>query len=306
MNLEGLDPQTFNNVIIEQLNTTEGTTKFAAAGGAYVKAKIREVSFSDKILPPQNVTRADLQRDTEHDTLVKILDIEHGSKAMILNFASEAKEKYIQGKRYAIPFFKIASEKFSKNEAELLAYDYAITKVIEENSVKDIQMMKDFKFIEHAEAAIAITGKKIVSPATALDRKELNSLNKMISGDKLIVGVDLMSTVDFDDWMIQPATEIGSPLASEVTKDGYVYDKILNKKLVVTNKTDLVLPGNIWAFTEPEYLGASFILNDVKFWIKKEADLLTFQSWMYMGVGFGNLRSMAKIELDVPSPIPAP
>jgi hypothetical protein len=53
-----------------------------------------------------------------------------------------------------------------------LAYDYPITKVIEENSVKDIQRVEDEKFVEYAEAAISITGKRIVSTATAAYRKE--------------------------------------------------------------------------------------------------------------------------------------
>ena len=232
------------------------------------------------------------------------MDIEHDSKAMAVNFASEADDRYLQGKRYALPFFKIESEKFVKNEGELLAYDYPITKVIEENSVKDIQSVEDEKFIEFSEAAITVTGKRIVSTATIVDRKEINSLFKMIDTDKLTVGVCLMNTVDWDDWLIQPATEVGSPLASEITVDGYKYSTIMKRKLVVTNKTDLVLPGEIWAYTEPAYLGNFFILNDVKFWIKKEADLVVWKTWEYIAEGFGNIRSIGKLELDVPNPIP--
>jgi len=300
----GLDATTFNNLFIERLDTTEGLQKTAAAGAAFVRAKIREVGFARRILPPESVTRADTTRSTDHDTLVKIVDIEHDSKAKAVNFASEADERYIQGKRYALPFFKVESEKFVKSEGELLAYDYPITKVIEENSVKDIQRVEDEKFIEYAEAAISITGKRLVSTATTVDRKELTSLFKMIDFDQLVVGTVLMNTVDFDDYMVQPATEIGSPLASEVSVNGYKYPTILKRKLVVTNKHDIVLPGEIWAFTDPAYLGNFFILNDVKFWIKKEADLVLWKTWEYIAEGFGNIKSIAKIELDVPSPIP--
>lgn len=304
MQTHDLDAQTFNNLFIERLDTTEGIQKTAAAGAAFVRAKIREIGFMRRILPPESVTRADTTRSTDHDTLIKIVDIEHESKAMAVNFASEADERYISGKRYAIPFFKIESEKFVKSEGELLAYDYPITKVIEENSVKDIQRVEDEKGIEYAEAAISITGKRLVSAATAVDRKELTSLFKMIDYDQLVVGTVLMNTVDYDDWMIQPATEIGSPLASEITVNGYKYPTILNRKLVVTNKHDIVLPGEIWAFTDPAFLGNFFILNDVKFWIKKEADLVIWKTWEYIAEGFGNIKSIAKIELDVPNPIP--
>ena len=299
-----LDAVTFNNLFIERLDTTEGLQKTAAAGAAFVRSRIREIGFARRVLPPESVTRADTTRSTDHDTLIKIVDIEHESKAMAVNFASEANERYIQGKRYALPFFKVESEKFVKSEGELLAYDYPITKVIEENSIKDIQKIEDEKFIEYAEAAVSITGKRLVSTATAVDRKELTSLFKMIDFDQLTVGTVLMNTVDYDDYMIQPATEIGSPLASEITVNGYKYPTVLNRKLVVTNKHDIVLPGEIWAFTDPAYLGNFFILNDVKFWIKKEADLVMWKTWEYVAEGFGNIKSIAKIELDVPNPIP--
>lgn len=305
MNYEGLDAQTFNNMFVEKLDTVEGLNKTAAAGAAFVRSKIRELGFMRRILPPESVTRADLQRSTNHDTLIKIVDIEHNSKAMSVNFAGEADERYIQGKRYALPFFKIESEKFSKSEGELMAYDYPITKIIEENSVKDIQRVEDEKGIEYAEAAISITGKRLVSSQTAVDRKELTGLFKMIDYDEGAVGTVLMNTVDYDDWMVQPATEIGSQLATEITVGGYKYQTILNRKLVVTNKHTIVLPGEIWAFADPAYLGNFFILNDMKFWIKKEADMVYWKTWEYIAEGFGNIKFIAKLELDVPSPIPS-
>lgn len=299
-----VDAQTFNNLLVEQLNTVDGLQKVAAGGASFVRSKIREIGFGRRIVPPESVTRADLTRSTDHDTLIKIVDIEHDSKAMALNFVGEADERYIQGKRYAIPFFKIESEKFVKSEAELLAYDYPVTKVIEENSVKDIQKVEDIVFINHADAAIALTGKFLNSTATAVDRKELNNLFKMIDFDALTVGCVLMNVVDHDDYMVQPATEIGSPLASEISVEGYKYQTIMNRKLVITNKHDIIVPGEIYAFTEPAYLGNFFILNDVKFWIKKEADLIVWKTWEYIAEGFGNIKSMARLELNVPNPIP--
>jgi len=301
---DGMDSTTFNNMFVERLDTAEGLQKTAAAGSAFVRAVMREVAFSRRILPPESVTRADCTRSTKHDTLIKIVDIEPDSKAFAVNFRGEAEEKYIQGKRYALPFFKIESQKFQKSEGELLAYDYPITKVIEENSIKDLQAVEDEKFIEYAEAAVNISGKRIASTDTAVDRKNLTALFKMIDFDRLSVGCILMNNVDYDDWLVQDATEIGSPLASEITVSGYKYDSILKRKLVVTNKSDIVAPGEIWAFTEPAYLGNFFILNDTKFWIKKEADMIIWKTWEYIAEGFGNIRSIAKIELDVPNPIP--
>jgi hypothetical protein len=43
---------------------------------------------------------------------------------------------------------------FQKTEQELLAYEMPITKIIEENSVKDIQEIEDREFTIHIEAAV--------------------------------------------------------------------------------------------------------------------------------------------------------
>jgi hypothetical protein len=288
------------------MDTQEGQTKTAQAGQAYVRSFLREHAFSRKVLPPESVTRSDLQRSTRHDTLIKIVDFEHPSTAAAVNFRSAGKERYLQGKRYAVPFFKVESDLFVKNEAELLAYEYPITKVIEENSIKDIMFVEDSTFLAASQGAVNTSGKKITSGDTAVSRTNMNKLLKMIDGDKLQSTCILMTNVDFDDWHIQPATDIGSPLASEITVNGYKYDTILRRKVVVTNKTDLLTPGHIYAYTDPQFLGNFFIMNDVKFWIKKEADKVYWKSWEYVGMGIANLRSVAKIELDVPDVFPGP
>lgn len=302
---ENIDSQTFNNLFIEQLDTADGLKKSAAAGASYIRTKIRENGIFRRILPPVPVTPAELVPATDHDTLIFIRDIELGGFfAMSMNFRAQAEERYVQGKRYAIPFYKIETDLFVKSEGELMAYKYPITKVIEENSVKDMQAVEDFRFIDHAEAAIAITSKRLASTATSMTRQSVTNLYNMIDYDKLSVGCGLMNQVDYNNYLIQPATEIGSGLASEVSVGGYKYLTLMGRKLIVTNKHDLVLPGEMWAFTDPAFLGDFLILNDVKFFIKKEADMVQWKSWEYLGGGFGNIRAIAKLELDAPNPIP--
>ena len=142
-----------NSGFIERLET-EGPTKTAAASLNYIKDRLRESSFTDMILPNERVVRGDLQRSTEHDTMVKIIDIEPGSRAMSINFRGQPTAQYIQGKRYAISFFTISSLKFEIVEQELMAYEMPITRIIEENSLKDMVEIKDREFLNHVEACV--------------------------------------------------------------------------------------------------------------------------------------------------------
>lgn len=293
-----IDAGTFNNLFIARLDTQEGINKTAAASGAFVRERLREVSFARSILPPEYVTKADCDRSETHDTLVKIVDIEPQSSAAAVNFRGRAFERYIEGDRYTIPFFKVESDKFSKNEAELLAYDYPVTKVIEENSVKDIQKIEDGKFIEFTDAVIVANGKNVApvaaGPATTTN---LVKLFKALDTDELAVGTVLMHKADWDDFMTQESAIIGSPLASEIVVNGYKYNTILGHKLVVTIKSSIVPPGKLYVFTDPKYLGNFFILNDTKFYIEKRADIVSWQTWEYVGMGYGNLRAAASMTL---------
>lgn len=296
--MDQIDAATFNNLFISRLDTHDGLEKAAQAGGAFVRERLREVSFTRSILPPEYVTKADCQRSVNHDTLVKIVDIEPQSSAAAVNFRGRAFERYIEGDRYEVPFFKIESERFRKNEAELLAFDYPVTKVIEENSVKDIQKVEDGKFIEFTEAVIAANGKDIAPAAAGPATSEnLVKLFKALDTDELAVGTILMHKADWDDFMTQDADKIGSPLASEILVNGYKYNTILGHKLVVTIKSSIVTPGDIYIFTDPKYLGNFFILNDTKFYIEKRADMVSWQTWEYVGLGYGNLRAAAKMTL---------
>ena len=296
--MDQIDAATFNNLFISRLDTRDGLEKAAQAGGAFVRERLREVSFTRSIVPPEYVTKADCQRSVNHDTLVKIVDIEPQSQAAAVNFRGRAFDRYVEGDRYEVPFFKIESENFKKNEAELLAFDYPVTKVIEENSVKDIQKIEDGKFIEFTEAVIAANGKDVppvaAGPATS---ENLVALFKALDTDELAVGTILMHKADWDDFMTQESAVIGSPLASEILVNGYKYNTILGHKLVVTIKSSIVVPGTIYIFTDPKYLGNFFILNDTKFYIEKRKDMVSWATWEYIAIGYGNLRATAKMTL---------
>ncbi|MCA8939613.1 MAG: hypothetical protein KDB07_07390 [Planctomycetes bacterium] len=147
----------FNDLFFVRADSSAGREKLAEYGGSYIRDRLREVSYARKILPFGPVTKRDCQRSVNHDTLVKIRDIEANSRAMALTFRGQPRARYIRGARYEIPFFTISSEKFEKTEQELLAYEMPITKVIEDNSIKDMHEIEDREFTIHIESAVQAT-----------------------------------------------------------------------------------------------------------------------------------------------------
>jgi hypothetical protein len=317
----------------QRLDTQEGKDKTAELGGSWIRDRLREVAYSRHILPPEQVTRADCQRSVNHDTLVKIVDVEPQSRAMAITFRDQPTARFIRAPKYEIPFFTISSEKFEKTEQELLAYEMPITKVIEDNTVKDIQEIEDREFTRHIESAVQALQTETNSTGTHYNATNIRALSataqvvSVVKGELALAadGVDflvrpvqkpdlvegfklldnnrlrseriLITEGDHDDVLQWTLEDFGDKISSETVVDGYKYNTLLGRKVVRTIKTDILRPGNIYIFTAPQFFGKFYILNNTKFYIDKIANVITWQSWEDIGMGIGNIAGVRKIEL---------
>lgn len=326
--------QVMTELFAQRLESNEGKEKIAEYGGNYIRDRLREVSFARKVIPTQPVTRADCQRSVNHDTLVKIIDVEPKSRAMAVTFRGQPTANFIRAERAEIPFFTISSEKFEKVEQELLAYEMPITKIIEDNSVKDIQEIEDREFLIHIESAVqalqaeangvgtaptlnasaltpgpgpvefSVRKGELARAATSdtavplpLQRPDIVNLYKLLDGNRLRAEMTLLTEVDWDDILQWTVEDFGDKLQSETTTDGYKYNTLLGRAYVRTIKTDLLRPGNLYTFTKPEFFGKFYVLNNTKFYIDKIANLITWQSWEDIAIGIINIASVRKLEL---------
>ena len=309
-----------NTLFRTQVSNPEGLQKVAGAAGEFVRLRMRELSFARKILPPKNVTKDECQVSVNHDTLVYIDEVEPESQAMSLTFRGTPRPRYISAPRYEIPFFMVSSEKFEKTTQELAAYKMAITKIIEKNSVSDMHTVQDHRFIYHVEQCVQTTG-QIVKGQDAQDdiadngteaavydksaghflgkikKTDFINLCNLIDGEYKKLSRILIGETDWNDIMNWTIEDFGDEMASKVLIEGMNYDKILGRLVVRTIKQDLIIKGNIYGFTTPGFLGKFLLLNSVEFFLKKEANLISWQCWEDIGMGFGNINGIAKLEL---------
>ena len=298
-----------NDLFLEKLSLEP--EKVASSAGAFVRKKLREVSFSRKILQPEYITKGECQRSELHDQLVKIVDIEPDSKAMAVNFRGAGDVTYVEGDRYTISFYKVESDTYQKTESELMAYEMPLTELIEKNTIKDIQAVEDSAFMTNCRAAVATSAKSAhvntsgtyngkISPEvfiTLFNTLE-NSDDTSSEAVRLRTDIILMNQADYNEILLWSATTIGDQVASEVTVNGYKYATLFGKKLITTIKGDLVKKGSIWAFSEKEFLGHSYILDDTKFWIEKKKDVISWVAWELIGMGIGNVNALSVVTFD--------
>lgn len=316
----------------QRLDTSEGKEKLAQLGGSWIRDRLREVSFARHIVPPEQVTKADCQRSANHDTLVKIVDVEPQSKAMAVTFGGQPTARFIRAPKAEVAFFTISSERFEKTEQELLAYEMPITKVIEDNSVKDIQEVEDLEWLRHVEAACQALQTE-ANPTTSqehnateiragnsvsvsiikgelalasngndftvhpIQRPDLVNLFKLLDGNRLRSERILITEPDHDDVLQWTIEDFGDKIQSETVVDGYKYNTLLGRKVIRTVKTDILRTGNVYVFTSPQFFGKFYILNNTKFYIDKIANVIQWQSWEDIGMSVINIASVRKLEL---------
>jgi len=303
--MENLNTKAINQLFVAKLDTPEGLEKVAQEGATFIRTKLREQSFARKIVQPMYVTQDELTRSTKHDGLVKIVDIEPNSAAMAINFRGEPTLNYVMGERYEIPFFTISSEDFQKTEEELLAYQMPLTEVIERNAVLDIQKIEDTKFLEYVDSALLVASglgsNKIITGSYDTDgtikKNDLRRLFDLLDGDELRTDTLLMDSKMYNRLFLYNATTVGDAVGSELTLNGYTYAQLFGRKLVVSNKVSL-LENKIYAFTSQDFFGQFLIMNDVKFWVEKKKNIISWAAYEHIGIGFGNVKAAAKITLS--------
>jgi len=291
---------TINSLFLRALKSPEDRVKLAEATELYIRDKVRESAFSRKILPPMPITKEECDRSEHHPTLTKVIDLEVGATAVSLTMRGTANSNYITAPRFAIYFHKIATEEHEISEGDLLAYEMPVTQIIEKNCVKAIEKVEDETFIAQCEDIVTTTGKtlNITSADPILTGRDLTTLfNLLEQGDELETSILLMGRSTWNAFSGQGPAAFDAK-AYDVLVNGFKEETILNKRVIVTNKEDLVPYNTVWAFTAPEFMGRFYALDDVKFWVDSKAEFFRFKAWEYIGMGVGNIKSMAKITIS--------
>ncbi len=322
----------YNESLLAKLDDPTTKTKTAELIGGYLRDRIREASWFDKIIPPEGVTRADCQISTEHDTLVKIVHIEPGSRAMTISIRGRPESQLISGKRFAVSFGRISTLRYEKPKEELLVYDYPITKVIEDNSVKDMDAIKDRTAAVHFEAAVqalqleanggvatelssdtvqagtvvqrSIFKGELASLAAAPDsfvplpiqKMDVVNLFKTFPDKHLSGSRMLIHDGDFLGVFSWPYNEVGA-IATETAIEGFKHPTLGGYDIVRSLKPEVLRPGNVYGFVAPEFLGVNYTLGQTSFYIDTIENMVVWMAWAMVGMGIGQVEGIRKLEL---------
>jgi hypothetical protein len=310
--LRDLTAVQYNEKFLDKIASIQGQAELTEAGRQYVKTELLEAAFSRAIIPQEPITTADCQRNIHDNSLYIIRDIEPSAVAVGVDNLGEPDGQYIKGERYIIPVVNFSTKRFQITVEDLRAYQYKITKRIEDKSVPILEKLEDKFFLRLIGAAVdvATTGSKKVVKFTGTPTNDLelsardivkikNTLASGINGSdskRKEVGCLLMTQEVFETAVILPSA--GDDFGKDRVLNGIVSDTLYGTKVVRTIKSDLVPSGHIWGFTTPDFLGHNFALGDPNFEIKSNFGLIEWQTKESVAQGIGNALSVALLTLQ--------
>ena len=339
-----LDSSTFNQMFLDRLHQEGGLEKAAALETDIVRQKIWEEGFARKILPPKDVDRNDphIQEDLNTDTVYYLAHVETLGHAMSCNIRGNGTSLVWYSKKFPISFHKIETEHLTTDEMTIRSMPYPFVKDMEGKFPLWIQMVEDREFTLHIEAAVqkiqaweqtggiaaklssatvgsvneaAVRKSEMAradgnSPSWEIhtpQRSDFAYLARMFpgyNGDMLKGDSFLITETDFAGFSTWVAEDIGSPLASKITEDGYTAATVLGYKFMRTSKTSILRPGNVYAFAPKQFGGFFLRFIDATVALERYGDRIETWAWEVIGMGFGNLRFVKKMELFSKSATP--
>lgn len=257
----------------------------------FVRDKLRELGFARKIFQPELISSTELDRQIDTDEPVVFVEKELDSEAASMSFRGTADIRYYTGKRFPVIFSSIKTAEFKKSKFELMTNKVDITTILQENSVKDLQKQEDVALYNNM-VAIATAQSSIATTGVTLTIPHLLSQCKVITGRQLPLGKILMTQSTYLSLLAEPATQIGSPLASALVTGQEHLEQVYGWQVVTTIKNDIVPDNRVMFFADTDYLGKMYLLQDATAFVKTEADILTFNMYEAVGMGFGNVKGI--------------
>jgi hypothetical protein len=223
-----------------------------------------------------------------------IVEKEPDSIAASLPFLARAELRYFKGSRYAVTFEKITSADFRKSKFELATYRTDIRTVLQENSIKDMQKAEDLGFYNSISAVASAAGNTHAISGGFTKANMMQAVKYMVK-NQLPVGCILMTQSLYADMLSFPATDIGSPAASDLFRGEASQAGFYGYPVITTIKNDIVQDNEIFIFAPPEYLGQFYMLQDATVFLKTEMDFIEFTTYESIGVGIGNTNAIVHV-----------
>jgi|GEM_PF-4133885 len=301
--------------LIGQDATAESVKQAQDATTDFIRTRVRESSFRDKILTPEPITADELTKSLDNDDPLYIGEIEPDTPGgVVIPLGARTNSWYFHGKRYPMRFSRVETPRLQKDVTQLLTYDYDIRAVLADNILKDLASLKDTRFLQVINNMLSVSNPLAADdtvPATGVVQwRDMGADVSRISIN------DALGIMNESNYGLDPATalinlrfakelqkfkrdEIGGDLAQEIMINGFTERQLFGVKFIITNKNWLVPDGTMYMFAPQEFMGKTKILEDVTMHMKKEAYMLSLWAYCQEASVIANIAGVVRADFTI-------
>jgi hypothetical protein len=301
------ETQMLNETLFEQLNDRGMEKSAVDAINDFTRVRVREDGFARRIMPPLQISNDELDRQVWTDKPVKIIDKEPNSPAAVsVPYGALPTNFYIRGPRYQVTFDRLVTPRFTKDVEELRTWVMDIRQVLSDNAIKDMLAEEDSKFI--AAVNTALIGQDLPTPTSGsiqwktipggISRESVQDAFKVMPSTPfhLEASTVLVNNVTIREFLKWGRDEVGGDRSQDLLVNGWSEAEFMRAKWIITIKRDIIPDNTIFMFSDPKFIGKSFLLEDTTMYIKREAWMLEFFAYETIGSSFGHTGGLCRID----------
>lgn len=307
----------YNDTFISMIKAGE-EKEAAVSMTQFTRNKLREDSFAEKILTPQDISNDELSRVEDPEQLVVWIDREPDTApAISVPFMTVPEGLQFKGTRYPVYFNRIFSPKYTHDIDKLRGYTYDIRQVMMELSTKEIATEIDTRLIDTVNSHIGLRDTvnplnglslpNYVSISGGLNRTNLKEAMKVLAKMRVPFGpmqpdgseskgVCLVNNVTMMDILSQDRSEAGGDLSQQMYLEGKPPVSLYGIKFIYTIKRDLVPDNTIYMFSSEDYMGKYLRMQPLTVFAKNEAMFFSWFQYLTIGISFGSSKAMARVD----------
>lgn len=237
--------------------------KVGSVAGLYLQRRLLENGNFRKVLPPETITPRDCRPSLTDDSLSYYDEIAPDGEAYSISFRGTSDATYVRAKRYEIKFFTITTDKFTKDESELMAYKLPLLKILEQQALKWIQEVEDEKAWDAVHAALFFSTRR--------------RYNDLVASGELATTADLTTMDEFVAYLLTKVKTNTFPIAESALDraDGY-YSNVVFSDESRFSRTVLEALLNIAVHREQQmsvFVVHQATFNNILTWAESEAGL---------------------------------
>lgn len=317
LNMTHEDSRAWSSHVVGLLEeNSESTRKEAALSMTdYLRPTNYEASFATKILTPGSFDQSEVVPALHHDQPQIYIEIEPDSAgAVAVDFGNLAETFYPYGKRAAMTFQRVQTQRVTKDVTELGSYRYNFRTVMTDLLSLKLAYMRDARLLRATDACIspvdtplAYTGRTNRTAPGSWDYKTWQlSLNVMRGQPNAIE----TATVLFSHMMLAHMKVAlvkdmaGTQVVTDIFRNGLAELNMEgdNVKLIATNKRTLVDIGTYYYYGPENQLGRYVQMIEPTMLVENRGLKVSFELYEMLGMILINQAAIARADFIDPIP----